>query len=95
MPERSAAELVGVPPDVEGTLGGRGGDPGRCGAARPAERVVPADEDADEEVVEPVPLDPVPLDPVEPVLSAKAIVGIEARAAPIPSATASAPIRPT
>jgi hypothetical protein len=40
-------------------------------------------------------VEPVPFDPAEPVLSANATAGIEARAAPIPNATASAPIRPT
>ena len=38
---------------------------------------------------------PVPVDPLEPVVSAKATTGRQATAAPMPSATASAPTRPT
>lgn len=57
----------------------------------PADAVeVPVDEPDDEE------LDEVePLEPAEPVVSANATAGLVAIAAPTPSATASAPTRPT
>jgi hypothetical protein len=83
--ERSAG-FGRAPPAEEGMLGGRG----RVSGCRWIPLLVECVDSADEDVVESV-----PLDPAEPVLSAKAIVGIEASAAPIPNATASAPIRPT
>jgi hypothetical protein len=74
------------------------------GAGVPAGAVVPADpvvveelSDADDAADEPlsVPVDDdEPLDPAEPVVSAKANPGVDAIAAPTPSATASPATRP-